>query len=151
MNLKKITLFAIIAKKVMLVTILAISGYVGANAQNIEIKGAFVRPTTSKSTAAYMDIVNTGTKDDILTEVVILDRKAIIETHKTVIEDGIAQMVPVNKLMIPAGQTVHLAPKGIHIMIMGLEAPIKNGDTVSLEFHFQEAGKMQIQLPVRKK
>jgi periplasmic copper chaperone A len=139
-------------KKYILIAIFMVSGYAHSHVHlnGIEIREAFVRPTTSKSTAAYMDIINTGKKDDILTHVTILDRKAIIETHKTVIEDGIAQMVPVNKLMIPAGQTVHLAPKGIHIMIMGLEAPIKDGETVSLELHFQEAGKIPLVLPVRK-
>ena len=58
-------------------------------------------------------------------------------------------MSAVEKIDIPAGQTVKLEPGGYHVMIMNLSADLKAGDTVELTLTFQRAGKVTIKAEVK--
>ena len=45
---------------------------------------------------------------------------------------------------LAAGQMVRLAPGGLHIMLMGLKAPLKPGDEVPLRLTFERAPPLDI-------
>src|SRR5262249_45815004 len=61
-----------------------------------------------------------------------------VEMHETATKDGVATMRPVlGGLSIPPGRTVTLAPGGYHIMIIGLNAPLKEGDHVPMTLQFE--------------
>jgi copper(I)-binding protein len=49
-------------------------------------------------------------------------------------------MAMVPSLEIPAGGKVVLAPGGLHLMVMGLKAPIKAGEQVQMVLTFERAG-----------
>jgi copper(I)-binding protein len=55
----------------------------------------------------------------------------------------------VEGIEIPADQRVVLAPKGTHIMLMGLAKPLVAGETVPLELRFAKAGEIGITVVVR--
>jgi hypothetical protein len=51
-------------------------------------------------------------------------------------------------LEIKPGETVTLAPGGMHLMMMGLKAPLKQGEKVPLTLVFEKAGKIDVELDV---
>ena len=51
-------------------------------------------------------------------------------------------------LALPAHQVVTLAPGGLHIMLVGLKAPLKQGGTVPLHLVFQSAPPLDLLVPV---
>jgi copper(I)-binding protein len=48
-----------------------------------------------------------------------------------------------------AGQTVRLAPRGMHIMLMGLKQKLKPGDRIDVELTFSKAGHETVRVPVQ--
>lgn len=52
--------------------------------------------------------------------------------------------------MLEAGATVKLQPGGLHIMLMGLKPPLKEGDRVPLTLRFDQAGEVKVELHVDK-
>jgi copper(I)-binding protein len=57
-------------------------------------------------------------------------------------EGGMMRMRAVDKLALPAGKAVELAPGGYHVMLMDLAKPLQEGDTVPLRLTFEDkAGK----------
>ena len=58
-------------------------------------------------------------------------------------------MHPVDRVDVPAGATVALAPGGYHLMIAGLTAPLQAGDRLELDLVFQRAGRIIVEADVR--
>ncbi len=41
-----------------------------------------------------------------------------------------------------------MAPGGLHIMLMGLKAPLQQGGSLTLDLTFEHAGAVTVQVPV---
>ena len=54
------------------------------------------------------------------------------EIHQMTTKYEVMRMRRVDKVELPAGQTVELAPGGRHAMLVDLRRPLKVGDTVKL-------------------
>ncbi|NRF67613.1 copper chaperone PCu(A)C [Aquincola sp. S2] len=54
------------------------------------------------------------------------------EIHEMAMDGTTMRMRQVPMIELPAGKTVELKPGGYHLMLMGLKAPLKAGDTVPL-------------------
>jgi copper(I)-binding protein len=52
-------------------------------------------------------------------------------------------------LEIPAGEEVSLEPGGYHIMLLELEEPIAEGDTIPVTLMFENAGEVQVEAEAR--
>ena len=119
-------------------------------AEKIDITNIWARQSfgQSKNSAIYMDIKNSGDIDYIVD--VQTDIAHMAELHKTVIESGISQMVHIDRLALPKNVDVKLKPKGLHIMLMGLEKPLKPGDDFEVTLVFEKAGKIKVKVPVKK-
>lgn len=76
---------------------------------------------------------------------------ARIELHQTVHEDGMAKMVPQERIEVPAQGTTALQPGGYHLMLIEPVKPLKAGDTVELTLQFDDGSKQTLQVPVRKR
>jgi periplasmic copper chaperone A len=62
------------------------------------------------------------------------------ELHSMTMEGNVMHMRPVEGgLDLPAGKPVTLAPGGTHVMLMGLRAPLKQGQGVMLHLTFRNA------------
>jgi periplasmic copper chaperone A len=53
-----------------------------------------------------------------------------LELHAMKIEDGVMKMRSVKEILLPRGQTVKLAPGGLHLMFVGINKPIQAGEKV---------------------
>jgi len=58
-------------------------------------------------------------------------------------------MRAVDRLEIPAGETVSLEPGGYHIMLLDLASPLEEGSTVELTLTFENAGELVVTAEVR--
>ena len=98
--------------------------------------------TTAKAGVGYTTITNQGSTADALVGVTADFPRVMI--HQTVEEDGIAKMKHVDRIEIPAGETVKLLPGGFHVMFMGLEEPLKDGETIPATLIFEQAGEVEV-------
>ncbi|WP_296427905.1 copper chaperone PCu(A)C [Yoonia sp.] len=98
----------------------------------------------------FLDITNTGTEDDRL--IAIIADFPRVELHTTEFTDGIARMMHVDGIPIPAGATVQLAPGGFHVMFMGLQGdPLEDGETIPATLVFEKSGEVEITFDVVKR
>ncbi len=116
----------------------------------ISFNNFWARPTFGEiqSTAIYLSLINLLKTDDALISINCVDAFKS-ELHKIVTVEGISKMVPISKLVLPAGQVVTLKPAGMHIMLMGLKRTLAEGDEIALELTFEKARKMVLKVPVR--
>ena len=96
---------------------------------------------------AYLTITNGGSEADRLVSVAS-PRAAKAELHEMKMDGGVMIMRPLaDGIPIPAGETVSLAPGGLHIMLMKLSAPIGEGEAVPITLNFERAGEITMEFP----
>jgi copper(I)-binding protein len=106
-------------------------------------------PPNARVLAAFISMQNTGKKTLILKAVHGKDFDHV-EMHKTIMQNGMARMIPQPRLVIKAGQTLKMQPGGIHIMLFKPKRAIKAGEQITLTLDFGKSGKKSISIPVRK-
>jgi copper(I)-binding protein len=68
----------------------------------------------------------------------------MVELHEMKMDGGVMKMKAIERLPLPAGQTVALKPGGYHVMLMGLAQPLNAGDSIPVTLTFEDkAGKKQ--------
>lgn len=105
-------------------------------------------PGGAKIGGGYLTITNNGTAPDRLVSVKA-DNSEKVEIHEMATKDGVMTMRQISGgLSIAPGQTVTLAPGGYHLMLMGLKAPLKEGDRVKATLAFERAGNVDVVINV---
>jgi copper(I)-binding protein len=61
----------------------------------------------------------------------------------------VMQMQEVDRIDLPAGTAVALAPGGYHVMLLDLVKPLELGDTFTLTLTFEKAGTREVTVTVR--
>ena len=96
----------------------------------------------------FVTIANAGAAADRLVSV-SSPRAERVEIHEMTMENDIMKMRQLKDgLPVGAGETVTLAPGGIHLMLMGVENPLRIGETVPVTFTFEKQGAVNAVLPV---
>jgi copper(I)-binding protein len=118
---------------------------------DIEIRQPWSRatPSGSKVAAGYLEITNRGNAPDRLVAVsTSVSGKA--ELHEMATKDGVMtmRMLPAGVTLAP-GQTVALKPGGLHVMFVGLVAPLKQGEKFSASLEFEKAGKIDVSFDIQ--
>lgn len=117
---------------------------------SINISLPFSRATLPNAPVAggFLTIENTGTEPDRLLSVAS-DIAGETQIHEMALEGDVMKMRQLaDGVEIPAGETVVLAPGGVHIMFMGLKQTLVEGETVAVTLTFEKAGTVEILLPV---
>lgn len=120
-------------------------------AGDLVITQAWARATPggAKVGGGFLTIENKGTVPDKLVGV-SADGAGKIEVHEMVMNEGVMKMRPVEGgLTIDPGKTVKLAPGGLHLMMMDLKSPLKQGDKMPVTLQFEKAGKVAVTLDVQ--
>lgn len=102
---------------------------------------------SAKNGAAYMELVNNGHMADKLVAAESNVAKRT-ELHTHTMKAGVMSMGPVKAIEVSPGEPSVLRPGGLHIMMMGLKAPLKMGDTFPITLVFEKAGKITVQFKV---
>lgn len=120
-------------------------------AQSITVDDPQVRavPPGSTTTAAFMALTNPGETD--LTLVGGASPLAgSLELHHHALVEGVMQMRRVDEIPLPAGETVHLAPGGWHLMMFDLAETPDEGENVELTLTLDNGERLTLEAPVRR-
>lgn len=96
----------------------------------------------------YFKLQNKGKADDKLLAV-SADVSETVELHTMIMDGDVARMREVSGIDVPAGKTVELKPGGLHVMFMGLKAPLKVGAQFPATLKFEKAGSVMIEFQVQ--
>ena len=118
----------------------------------VVVEGPWVReaPPASTVLAAYMVLKNTADTPRTVTHIDSPDFRNS-QIHRTVMEDGIAKMHPVEKLQLPVNGSVVLEPGGLHLMLFEPLRSLRDGDTVVLVIHADNGDSVTVHAPVVRK
>lgn len=72
------------------------------------------------------------------------------EIHRTVEIDGVARMREATPLTIAPGETLSMAPGGLHVMLMRPTAPVNEGQSLSIVLQLDDGSELAVDFPVRK-
>jgi copper(I)-binding protein len=117
---------------------------------NLEIITPWARATPPSAPAGggFVVIKNTGAMADRLVSA-RSPAAGAVQIHEMKMDGNVMRMRELEKgLEIPAGATVTLAPGGLHLMMMGLKEPLKQGSSVPLTLVFEKAGSIDVELTV---
>jgi copper(I)-binding protein len=121
-------------------------------AAQVAVTDAWVRGTVAgqSATGAFMRLTSVSDASLVAAASPVA---GIVEIHQMKHEGGMMKMSAVDRVALPAGKAVELAPGGYHVMLMGLKQPLKEGETVPVTLTFEDkAGKKQtieVKAPVR--
>lgn len=119
----------------------------GVLASDVMVTQAFARASavpTARAGTVYMTLMNHGAGADRLLSITT---KAATSAglHETKEVDGVVKMLPLDALEIPVNGMVEMKPGGLHIMLMGLNGPLKMGETLELQLTFERAGVVDVE------
>ena len=101
--------------------------------------------------AVFMTLHNMGTTGDRLVGATT-PAAEITQIHTHIDEDGVMKMREVKDGIPLAAGAMHAFERGgDHVMLMGLTQDLMDGDTLSLTLIFEQAGEVEIQVPVDSK
>jgi copper(I)-binding protein len=152
---------------VLAVTLL-VTAACGDGDGGIDIDGAWARtsPTMTDSGAVYMQI-RSGDGDRLIGAAVDPSVAGRVEIHETVTADGgqgatqgsgddemgegmgPMMMQEIGEIPLPPGETVALEPGGLHLMLLGLPAPLELGETFEVTLRFAAADDLTFEVEVR--
>ncbi len=112
-----------------------------AQAGDITVSNAWSRASMGMARAgvAFMTLKNSGKVDDKLISA-SADISKKVELHTHLMDNGIMRMRQVESIDVPAGAVTQLKPGGLHVMFIGLKAPLKKGESFPLTLNFEKSG-----------
>ena len=115
----------------------------------LEVNNAWARATAGKAdTGVAYVAIQSPTADRLVSLSTPVAKKA--ELHTMSMQGMVMKMRPLSGLDIPAGQPVTLKPGGDHIMLIGLDQPLRAGQTFPLTLDFEKAGPRTVTVTVEK-
>ncbi len=118
---------------------------------NLLIEHVWARASVgpAKAGAVYLTIVNTGGEPDQLIGARTPAARAAAPHSHTMV-DGVMKMRPVAAIEVAPGEPTVLRPGGLHIMLIGLAAPLVEGKSFPLTLTFEKAGQIDVEVMIEK-
>jgi periplasmic copper chaperone A len=108
-------------------------------------------PTGATTAAAYLRMLrNTGDQPDRLIGA-ITPAARLVEIHRSVIDaNNVMRMRAIDAVDLPAKSEQKLRHGGeLHLMLIDLKAPLKNGDRFPMTLRFEKAGEREVTVHVQ--
>ncbi len=109
------------------------------------------RPGMTTGAVYFRAIKNNGTEPDRLLSA-RTPVAASVELHRMEMDGDVMRMRAVSAIELPAKTEVRLrhgTPNGHHLMLLGLKAPLKDGDRFPLTLTFQRTGEREVMVWVQ--
>jgi copper(I)-binding protein/putative intracellular protease/amidase len=121
-----------------------------APAKQISILDPWIQemPPSKKITAAHMVIENLTEQETALVAASSGVAEAV-ELHRAETDNGMMRMRKLDRIALPVGKTDLTGE--LHIMLIGLKAPLKEGDQIPLTLEFENGVEQTVIAPVRKR
>lgn len=120
----------------------------GAKATHLMEAHVRAMPPGSTTTAAFFILHNPSAHDAAVVGGTS-PAAASVELHAHVQEGDTFKMRQIDRIDVPAGEQVRLEPGGLHVMLIGLKAPLAVGDTLSLTLEFEGGHTQAFDIPVK--
>ena len=105
-------------------------------------------PMAADVAAGFMTITNTGKQDDRLVKATA-EISGSTQIHDMKMVGDVMKMEELpDGIVIPAGGTVKLKPKSLHIMFMGLKQQVMEGEEFTGTLTFEKAGTVTVEYEV---
>lgn len=117
----------------------------------LHIDHPYARATAPGQPAAgaYIGLTNNGKTADKLVSATSPVAKTV-EIHTMSMEDNVMKMRALENLEVKPGETIKMQPgSGPHIMLMGLQQTLKEGESVPVTLVFEKAGKIEVSVNVQ--
>lgn len=116
----------------------------------VSLVDGFVRamPPSVPNTAAYLTLKNSGEPLKLVGVTTNIAKEA--QLHTLIEDNGLMKMRQVDAFNIGSHQTLTLSPSADHIMLLGLNRPLKIEQQVKLTLMFDNKQTLVIHLPVLK-
>lgn len=130
-------------------SLLAVPTSAVADDAAIEVEDAWIRlPPPGSNAAAYLELENES--DTARTLVSAKSARAeAVEIHRTVVEDDVARMEPIESLEIPPGGELAFEPRGLHLMLIR-PTGLAEGERVEIELGFAEGEPLIFEAEVKR-
>lgn len=119
-------------------------------ADEISVENPYVRlvPHSAQATGAFMVIRNAGAEK---VKVVGAESKLsqLTELHTHINEGGMMKMRSVPSFEIPAGGETVLKPGGLHVMLIGLQKKLEEGEQIDLTLVFEDGSRKAVKAVVK--
>lgn len=144
------------AVHVIIVLMLALFAGITTHAQSsaastivVEQPWARATPKGAKTGAAYMTLINNGASTDRLLSATtpVADQ---VQFHEETEEKGVSRMREVRTVELDPAAKIIFTPGKMHMMIVGLKQPLKEGQSFPLTLQFEKAGKIDVIVPIEK-
>lgn len=115
---------------------------------NLQIVKPMVRATLpgQSMSSGYLTIENKGSTADRLIAATFSKAKEV-QIHEMKMDGDKMMMRQVTGLDVPANGMLELKPGGYHLMLIGLDGAIKEGEQVKINLQFEKAGKVEVIFP----
>lgn len=134
----------------ILLTALALAPLSAANAA-IDVNDVYARATPPNATtsAVFGTIENTGNE---LRTIVSATSQAssVVELHDVIKDGDVMKMRQIQSIEIPANGKAILKPGSLHIMLLDVNQPMKEGETINVELNFANGEVKVLTVPVKK-
>lgn len=120
------------------------------DADAVQVKDVWARATASgaKLGAAYATLsAGQASGDRLVSASSPVAGK--VELHTMTMEGDVMRMRQIQNIDVKAGATVELKPGGLHIMLLDLKSPLKEGEAFPLTMNFEKSGAKTFQVQVR--
>lgn len=116
---------------------------------DVTVESPYVRamPPGQQVTGAFMILHNADTE----ARAVVAAETAVagvVELHTHESKGGMMQMRQVPQIEIAAGSTTRLKPGGLHVMLIDMKKPLKEGDVVDIILILDNGEKLAVAAPV---
>lgn len=131
--------------------LIASSSISAQTAGDVTFGDPYVRgvPPGQPNSAAFMQITNKGEAGRALVGG-SSPAAEVVELHTHTMDGGMMRMRQVDKIDLPAGETVSLEPGGLHVMLIGLKQKLVPDEDVELTLSFDDGSQVTLKAPVRK-
>ncbi|MBC06711.1 copper chaperone PCu(A)C [Thalassospira sp.] len=136
-------LFAIVA------TVASLFVVTNAFAADIEVKDAWAKASKGmvRNGAAFFDVINSGDADRIVG--VRSDLADRTELHTHIMENNVMKMREVQGgVEVPMHGSVHFKPGSYHVMFIGLNKALEEGQKIDITLEFEKAGDIPVTIDV---
>ena len=139
--------FAIAVPMLALILGLSAHGALAGDAVNVTDAYARAVPPGQPNSAVFMQLHNDGGEDRALVAAASA-ASDVVELHTHRMQDGMMQMRKIERIDLPAGETVTLKPGGLHVMLIGLKQPLQPGEDVAVTLTLDDGTELAVTAPV---
>ena len=115
---------------------------------DLSIGHPHARPTapSQPTGGGYLTLTSKGTPDRLVSASTTISES--VQLHSMRMEGDVMRMREVGSVEMPADTLVELKPGGLHLMFVGLKAPLKVGQGFPLRLKFEKAGEVTVDVKV---